>query len=108
MEWCYNLSQSIDLLNKSKKSQRRCRKILHWFSLCQHITSPTRKLKTLIDHVISTIPDRDIYLDIFNTEEIFDQDTANVTFNFMKGKYKPRYKFTRNKKLQTALTSMHC
>ena len=54
---------NIDLLNVSKESQRRCKGILHSFSLCQHITSPTRKSKTLIDHVISTIPDRVIHHD---------------------------------------------
>ena len=51
------------------------KEILRSFSLRQHITSPTRKSKALIDHVISTIPDRVIHHDVLNTEEISDHDT---------------------------------
>ena len=76
MEWCYDLSWGlkIDVLNGSKESQRRYKDILHSFSLRQHITSPTRKSKTLINHVISTIPDRLIHHDVLNTEEISDHE----------------------------------
>ena len=81
---------NIDLLNGSKESQRRYKNILHSFSLRQHITSPTRKSKILIDHVISTIPDRFVYHDVLNTEEISDHDTPYVIFNIKKEKYKPR------------------
>ena len=100
MEWCYDLSWGlkIDVLNGSKESQRRYKDILHSFSLRQHITSPTRKSKTLIDHGLSTIPDRLIHHDVLNTEEISDHDTPYVIFNIKKERYKPRYKFIRNKK----------
>ena len=47
---------NVDLLNGNKQSQRRYKDILHSFSLCQHVTKATRKSKTLIDHVTSTIP----------------------------------------------------
>ena len=66
---------NIDFLNGSKESQRRYKDILHSFSLRQHITSPTRKSKSLIDHVISTIPDRVTHHDVLNTEEVSDHDT---------------------------------
>ena len=89
---------NIDLLNGNKKSQRRCKDILHSFSLRQHITSPTRKSKILIDHVISTIPDRVIHHDVLNTEEISNHDTLYVIFNIKKEKNEPRYKFIRNEK----------
>ena len=59
----------------------------------QHITNPTRKSKTLIDHVISTIADRVIHHDVLNTEEISDHNTPYIIFNIKKEKYKPRYKF---------------
>ena len=88
MEWCYIIlagDLNIDLLNGNKKSQRRY-KDLHSFSLCQHITSPTRKSKTLSDHVISTIPDRVIHHDVLNTEELSDRDTLYVIFNIKKEK----------------------
>ena len=77
---------NIDLLNGSKELQRRYKDILHSFSLRQHITSPTRKSKTLMDHVISTIPDRVIHHDVLNTEEISDRDTPYVIFNIKKEK----------------------
>ena len=89
---------NIDLLNGTKESQRRYKDILHSFSLRQHITSPTRKSKTLIDHVISNIPDRVIHHDVLNTKEISDHDTPYVIFNINKEKYEPRYKLIRNEK----------
>ena len=89
---------NINLLNGSKESQRRYKNILHSFPLRQQITSLTRKSKTLIDHVINTIPDRVIHRDVLNTEEISDHDTPYITFNIKKEKYEPRYKFIRNKK----------
>ena len=89
---------NIDLLNGSKESQRRYKDILHSLSLRQHITSPTRKSKTLIDHVISTIPDRLIHHDVLNTEEISNHDTPYVILNIKKDKYEPRHKFIHHKK----------
>ena len=74
----------------------RYKDILHSFSLRQHIISPTRKSKTLIDHVISTVPDRVIHHDVLNTEEISDHDTPSVIFNIKKEKYELRYTFIRN------------
>ena len=82
---------NIGLLNGSKESQRRYKDILHSFFLNQHITSPTRKSKTLIVHVISTIADRVIHHDVLNTEEISDHDTPYVIFNIKKEKYEPRF-----------------
>ena len=64
----------------------------------QYITSPKRKSKTLIDHFISTLPDRAIHHDVLNTEEISDRDTPYVIFNIKKEKYEPSYKFIRNEK----------
>ena len=89
---------NIDLLNGSKELQRRYKDILHSFSLRQHITSPTRKSKTLIDHVISIIRDRVIHHDVLKTEEITDHDTSFVIFNIKKEKCEPRHKFIGNEK----------
>ena len=69
---------NIDLLNGSKESQRRYKDILHSFALRQHITSPARKSKTLIDHVISTILDRVIHHDVLDTEEISVHNVRNL------------------------------
>ena len=65
----------------------------------QHITSPTRKSKTVIDHVISIIPDRFIHHAALNTDESSDHDHNHyVIFNIKKEKYKPSYKFICNEK----------
>ena len=44
---------NIDLLilNSCKESTKRYKDILHMLSLQQHVTKPTRKSKTLIDHI---------------------------------------------------------
>ena len=44
----------------------------------------TRKSKTLIDHVISTIPNGVIHDDIVHTEEISDHDAPYVIFTIKK------------------------
>ena len=75
---------NIDLLNGNKQSQHRYKDILHSFSLRQHITKATRNSKTLIDHVISTIPNGVIHQDILHTEEISDHDAPYVIFNIKK------------------------
>ena len=51
------------------------------------------KSETLINHVISTIPNAVIHHDIVHTEEISDHCAPCVVFNIKKGKYQPRYKF---------------
>ena len=89
---------NIDLLNGNKQAQRRYKDILHSFLLLQHITKATRKLKTLIDHVISTIPNGVIHHDIVHTKGISDHDTPYVIFNIKKEKYQPCYKFIRFEK----------
>ena len=103
MEWCYIIlagDLNIDLLNGNKKSQRRY-KDLHSFSLCQHITSPTRKSKTLSDHVISTIPDRVIHHDVLNTEELSDRETLYVIFIILR-------KRNRNRGINLYTTKISC
>ena len=65
---------NIDLLNGNKQSHCRYKDILHSFSLRQHIKA-TRNSKTLINHIISTIPNSVIHRDILHIEEISDRDT---------------------------------
>ena len=47
---------NINLNRDSVESTQRYKQILHSFSLKQHINKPTRKKKTLIDHICSNIP----------------------------------------------------
>ena len=85
-------------MNGNKQSQCRYKDILHSFSLRQHITKATRISKTLIDHVISTIPNSVIHRDILHTEEISDHDAPYVIFNMKKEKHQPLSKFIRKEK----------
>ena len=85
---------NIDLLNGNKQSQHRYKDILHSFSLRQLITKAARNSKTLIDHVISTIPNG-----VIHTEEISDHNAPCVIFDIKKEKYQPRFNFIRNKKI---------
>ena len=80
------MTSNIDLLNGNKQSQRLYKDILHSFSLSQHIAKATRNSKTLIDPVISTIPNSVIHRDILHIEEISDHDTPHVIFNIKKRK----------------------
>ena len=89
---------NIDLLNETKQSQRLYNDILNSFSLPQHIAKATRNSKTLIDHVISTIPNSVISCYILHTETTSDHDAPYASFNVKKEKYQPRYKFIRNGK----------
>ena len=47
---------NIDLIGEQKESTKRYQNTLHSFNLHQHITKPTRKGKSLIDHICSNIP----------------------------------------------------
>ena len=89
---------NIDLLGCDKESTRRYKDILHSFSLQQHITKPTRKSKTIIDHICSNIAKRVVHEDVVLTDEISDHDTPYVVFNIKKELFEPRYKFIRNEK----------
>ena len=89
---------NIDFLNENKQAQRRHKDILHSFPLRQHITKATRKSKTSIDHVISTIPNGVIHHDILHTEKISDHDAPYIIFNIKKEKYQPCYRFISSEK----------
>ena len=67
-------------------------------NLKQHVTKPTRKGKTLIDHINSNIPSKIIHRDVIHADEISDHDMPYVIVNIKKERYEPRYKFIRNEK----------
>ena len=89
---------NIDLLSDKNESTRRYKELLHNYSLHQHITQPTRKSKTLIDHVISNIPNKVIHTDVINTDEISDHDMPYAIINVKKQRYEPCYKYIRDEK----------
>ena len=67
---------NIDLLNSCKELTKRYGDILCSFSLQQHVTKPTRKGKTFIDH----IPSKLIHADVTFTDEISDHDCSVTIF----------------------------
>ena len=74
---------NIDLIRKQKGSTK-CYKNIHSFNLHQHITKPTRKGKSLKDHICSNVPKKLIHNDVIYTDEISDHDTPFVILNIKK------------------------
>ena len=75
---------NIDLLSRHYESTKRYKDILHTFCLQQHVTKPTRKGKTLIDHISTNIPTKLLHCDVINTDEISDHDCPYAIFNIKK------------------------
>lgn len=91
---------NIDLLGNEKESSKRYKDILSSYNLFQLIKKPTRKLKTLIDHIITNIPNKVIRTDVLETDEISDHDTPYILSNIKKERFEPRYKYVTNVRLQ--------
>ena len=89
---------NIDPFREQKESTKRYKSILHSFNLHQHITKPTRKCKSLIDHICSNVPKKLIHNDVIYTDEISDHDTPFVILNIKKERYEPRYKYIRDER----------
>ena len=60
------------------------KQILHSFSLKQHINKPTRKNKTLIDHICSNIPTKVVHSDALHVDKISDHDIPYSILNVKK------------------------
>ena len=78
---------NIDLIGEQKESTKRYQNTLHSFNLHQHMTKPTRKGKSLIDHICSNIPKKLIHSDVIYTDEISDHDTPFAVLNIKKERY---------------------
>ena len=57
---------NIDLIRKQKESTKYYKNILRSFNLHQHITKPTRKGKSLIDHICSNVPNKLMHNRLFH------------------------------------------
>ena len=89
---------NIDLLSDEKESQKRYKEILLCYNLTQIVNKPTRKRKTLIDHIVTNIPNKLLSTDVLDTDEISDQDTPYAIMNVKKEKFEPRYKYIRDER----------
>ena len=89
---------NIDLINGDRITASKYKDILDSYGLYQHITSPTRLNKTLIDHIITNIPEKVITNNVLPCDEITDHDAPYVIVNIRKARFEPRYKNIRMKK----------
>ena len=62
------------------------------------MTKPTRKGKTLIDHICSNIPNKLTHGDVIYTDEISDHDCPYTIFGIEKERFETRYKYIRIEK----------
>ena len=88
---------NIDLLKESQEREAY-QDILATFNLTQHITKPTRKSKTLIDHVITNVDTKLIASDVVPCDEISDHDAPFCIFKIKKPRYEPRFKYIRDER----------
>ena len=88
---------NIGLLKEPLEAERLA-DILHAFQLTQHGTQPTRKSKSLIDHIISTQNLKLLDHDVVYCDEISNYDAPFCIFKASKMMYEPRYKFIRDER----------
>ena len=88
----------IKLKEANKPSVKKYNNILDTFHLKQHIVKPTRIQKTLIDHIITNIPEKLIYQNVVLADEIGDHDLLYVILNIRKQKFEKHYKYIRDEK----------
>ena len=74
---------NIDLIRKQKESTKYYKNI-HSFNLHQHMSKPTRKCKSLIDHICSNVPNKLIHSGVIYNDGISDHDTPFTIFNIKK------------------------
>ena len=72
-------------------------------SLQQFVSKPTRTTctqhsSTLIDHIITNIPNQVTHTDVISSLMISDHDARYVCINVRITRFVPRYKFIRNEK----------
>ena len=88
---------NIDLLSNSP-SKDLYQELLNSLDLIQHVNSPTRKGKSLIDHVITNSNCKIKTCDVLPTPEISDHDAVFVCLNNRVARFEPRYKIIRDMK----------
>ena len=70
-------------------------------NLHQHVHKPTRttdKTSTLIDHIISNLPERNPHTDVLPCPLVSDHDAVYATINIKVTRFQIRHKFIRNLK----------
>ena len=88
---------NIDLLKINYNVAREYKETLTRLGLSQHITKPTRKGKSLIDHVVTNLP-KVIHEDVIPCDEMSDHDAAYIICKLQKPRFEPRFKYIRVEK----------
>ena len=92
---------NVDLQRPDIHATERYSDILKTMSLQQLVSKPTRTTQhssTLIDHIITNIPNQVTHTDIISSLMISDLDARYVCINVRITRFVPRYKFIRNEK----------
>ena len=92
---------NIDLLRPNKPITSQYQDILSSLNLHQHVSKPTRttdKTSTLIDHIISNLPERNPHTDVLPCPLVSDHDAVYATINIKVTRFQIRHKFIRNLK----------
>ena len=92
---------NVDLQQPDIHATKRYSDILKTMSLQQLVSKPTRTTQhssTLIDHIITNIPNQVTHTDIISSLMISDLDARYVCINVRITRFVPRYKFIRNEK----------
>ena len=90
---------NIDLLRPNKPITSQYQDILSSLNLHQHVHKPTRttdKTSTLIDHIISNLPERNPHTDVLPCPLVSDHDAVYATINIKVTRFQIRHKFIRN------------
>ena len=89
---------NIDVLRKDKLQVQKYIDILTTMDLNQLVTKPTRTTQhssTLIDHIITNMPQRVTHVDVLPCPQIGDHDAPYVSVNVRVARFQARYKSIR-------------
>jgi exonuclease III len=92
---------NIDLLNSDASNTKQYNDILQSFNLHQHVNKPTRitsSSRSLIDHIISSHPNRITHTDVLPCSIASDHDGSYACINIRVERFRPRYKYIRYEK----------
>ena len=81
-----------------KKNRKRGIKKFYLATTLLSSLTNQQESQTLIDHIITNIPNEVVLTDVLKTDEISDHSTPYVIMNVKKEKFEPRYKFIRDVK----------
>ena len=99
LEWSGNVvitgDFNIDLLSNSQIKDSYL-ETLRSFDLTQHVTSPSRKGVSLIDHISTNSSCKVKFCDVLPTPEISDHDAVFACINTRVARFEPRYKIIRD------------